>query len=110
MDSLGTETQVFTSFKSNDCVTVRYVAADMDSLGTQTQVSTEKYIAAFRSVVMLRPSTPINPLYEQFLDESRNISYQPPFNAPVPPYGMKLSVSFQFLTVLYFCDVFFLFL
>ena len=46
----------------------------------------ETMVDAFRSVLMLLPSTPSNPKYEEFIDESRKFSYMSPFNAPTPPY------------------------
>jgi len=53
----------------------------------------EDMIDAFRPVLMLLPSQPSNPQYGEFLDQSRDYSYKPPFNAPKPPYPeMKLQV------------------
>src|SRR6218665_1232108 len=50
-------------------------------------------VEPFRSVIMLLPSTPSNPKYNEFLDESRRLSYLHPFYAPKPPFPeLKLQV------------------
>lgn len=50
-------------------------------------------IDAFRNVLMLLPSQPSNPDYNDFLDKCREYSYEPPLNAPKPPYPeVKLQV------------------
>lgn len=66
------------------------------------EIIEEDMIEAFRSVLMLLPSQPSNPLYSEFLDQSRDFSYKPPFNAPKPPYrGLKLQVVDQQLFYIY---------
>ena len=57
----------------------------------------EHMVDAFRSVLMLFPSEPTNPRYDEFLDQSRDYSYKPPFNAPKPPYP-ELKLQVQALT------------
>jgi hypothetical protein len=69
-----------------------FVDADLEILE-------EEMIDAFRNVLMLLPSQPSNPQYNDFLDQSRDYSYKPPFNAPKPPYPeMKLQVQLVDLT------------
>jgi len=43
-------------------------------------------VDAFRPVLMLLPTQPTNPHYEEFIDKTATYSTEAPFNAPMPPF------------------------
>ena len=50
-------------------------------------------VDAFHPVLMLLPTQPTNPRYDEFIDKTAEYSTEPPFNAPKPPFpSYKLPV------------------